>query len=245
VWCRDALSAGSRAGIGSTPARHESCSAEKEGPKTGTLDQVAQGVIDGDQDGVEELTREALAQGTSAADILNHGLLAGMDVVGQRFGDGDMFIPEVLYSARAMSASMEILKPLLVGEAASRKGTVVLGTVKGDIHDLGKNLVGIMLTAAGFEVIDLGIDVPPQAFVQAVADKKPGVVGMSALLTMTMPAMQATLEALDTAGLRSQVKTIVGGATVTQRYADEIGADGYAGDALSAVAKVRELLGLS
>lgn len=210
-----------------------------------TLEELARGIIEGDRNRVEELTRAALAEGISAAEILDDGLLVGMDVVGQRFGEGDMFIPEVLYSAKAMSASMEALKPLLLGEAALRRGTIVLGTVKGDIHDLGKNLVGIMLTAAGFEVIDLGVDVPPQRFSEAVAENRPDVVGLSALLTMTMPAMKTTLEELDRAGLRSQVKTIVGGATVTQRYADEIGADGYAKDALSAVAKVRELLKLS
>jgi 5-methyltetrahydrofolate--homocysteine methyltransferase len=194
---------------------------------------------------VEELTRGALGESISAAEILNGGLLAGMDVVGQRFGEGELFIPEVLYSAKAMSAGMEVLKPLLLGQASLRQGTVILGTVKGDIHDLGKNLVGVMLTAAGFEVIDLGVNVPPQKFSEAVAEKRPEVVGLSALLTMTMPAMKTTLEELDRAGLRSQVKTIIGGATVTQRYADEIGADGYAKDALSAVTKVRELLNLS
>lgn len=194
---------------------------------------------------MEELTRGALGESISAAEILNGGLLAGMDVVGQRFGEGELFIPEVLYSAKAMSAGMEVLKPLLLGQASLRQGTVILGTVKGDIHDLGKNLVGVMLTAAGFEVIDLGVNVPPQKFSEAVAEKRPEVVGLSALLTMTMPAMKTTLEELDRAGLRSQVKTIIGGATVTQRYADEIGADGYAKDALSAVTKVRELLNLS
>ena len=217
---------------------------QKEERKTSTLEEISQGVIEGDKDRVEELTRKALAEGTGAAEILNGGLLAGMDVVGQRFGEGDVFIPEVLYSAKAMSASMAVLKPLLLGEAAVRKGTVILGTVKGDIHDLGKNLVGIMLTAAGFEVIDLGVDVPPQRFSKAIADRRPDVVGLSAMLTMTMPAMQTTLEELDRAGLRTQVKTIIGGATVTQRYADEIGADGYAKDALSAVVRVRELLNL-
>ena len=194
---------------------------------------------------MEELTRLALDEGVVANEILSKGLLAGMDVVGERFKQGDMFIPEVLYSAKAMTGGMELLKPLLAGDSSSRMGKVILGTVKGDIHDLGKNLVGIMLTCAGFEVVDLGVDVPPQRFCEAVSEEKAQLVGMSAMLTMTMPAMKVTIEELKKAGLGTQIKTIIGGATVTQRYADEIGADGYAKDAPSAMAAVKELLGLS
>ncbi len=190
---------------------------------------------------MEELTRQALADGISVGEILDKGLIGGMNVVGERFKQAEMFIPEVLLAAGAMKAGMNVLSPLLHDTGYRTKGRVILGTVKGDIHEIGKNLVGIMLSGAGFEVIDLGVDVSPRKFVEAVVEKKAQMVGMSSLLTVTMPSLKATIEELKKAGLNN-IKTIVGGATVTQRYADEIGADGYAKDAPSAVAKVRELI---
>ncbi len=210
-----------------------------------TLEELAKNLIDGQKDKVEELTRLALAEGISVTEILNKGLIGSMNVVGERFKQAEMFIPEVLLAAKAMNAGMDILKPLLAGTSFQSAGKVVLGTVKGDIHEIGKNLVGIMLSGAGFEVMDLGANVPPQKFIEVATEKKARLIGMSALLTVTMPFMKNTIEELKKAGLETQIKTIIGGATVTQRYADEIGADGYAQDAVSAVDKARELLKLS
>lgn len=155
-----------------------------------------------------------------------------------------MFIPEVLLAAKAMTAAMDILKPLMLSAGVQSTGSIVLGTVKGDIHEIGKNLVGVILSGAGFEVIDLGIDVPPQKFIEAAVREKAQLIGMSALLTVTMPSMKDTIDELKKAGLETEIKTMIGGAVVTQRYADEIGADGYAPDAPSALAKAKELLGL-
>ncbi len=208
------------------------------------LEELAKNLIEGQKEKVEELTRQALAEGISVTEILNKGLVSGMDVVGERFKQAEMFIPEVLLAAKAMNTGMNILKPLLASSGFQNIGRVILGTVKGDLHDIGKNLVGIMLTGAGFEVIDLGVNVPPQKFIQAAVEKKAQLIGMSSLLTVTMPSLKATIEELKKAGLKN-IKTIVGGATVTQRYADEIGADGYAKDAHSAIAKTKELLELS
>jgi len=209
------------------------------------LEEMAESLIEGQEDKVAELTKMALAEGIGATEIMNNGLMAGMNVVGVRFKEADIFIPEVMLAAKAMTAGMEILKPLLVGSDSQSMGKVILGTVSGDVHKIGKNLVGIMLTGAGFEVIDLGEGVPPQKFIETVVGEKASLIAMSALLTLTMPVMKETIEELKEAGLENQVKTLVGGATVNQEYADEIGADGYAPDAVSAVQKVKDLLNLS
>ncbi len=187
----------------------------------------------GDGDKLRELVQSALDEGVKPSDILNQGLISGMDVVGEKMKTGEMFIPEVLMSARAMGNALEILKPLL-GEEGAAAGKVIIGTVKGDLHDIGKNLVAMMLESAGLEVIDLGVDVPPEVFVENVVKLKPNVVAMSALLTTTMPMMKATVDAIAESGNREQVKIIIGGAPVNQGYADEIGADGYSSDAGSA-----------
>jgi len=203
---------------------------------------LAEALYQGDADAVAKHTQDALTNGTPVDDILANGLMFGMNVVGKDFRDGTLFIPEVLMAAEAMKAGMEILKPLLSESDVPSLGRVVVGTVKGDLHDIGKNLVAMLLEGAGFDVIDLGIDVPPETFVEAVEETNPAVVGMSALLTTSMNMMQPTIEALIQAGLRDRVKVIVGGAPVTQEYADQIGADGYASNAASAVDKIRDLL---
>lgn len=195
-------------------------------------------LMTGDGDKLSELVQSALDEGLEAADILNQGLISGMDIVGEKMKTGEMFIPEVLMSARAMREALEILKPLL-GEGGSAIGKVVIGTVKGDLHDIGKNLVAMMLESAGLEVIDLGVDVPPGTFVENIVKLKPDVVAMSALLTTTMPMMKATVDAIAEGGFRDQVKIVVGGAPVNQSFADEIGADGYSSDAGSASQMVK------
>lgn len=204
--------------------------------------EITASLIVGDAKQVKELTEAALAEGIEPVRIINEGLIPGMSEVGRRFKAGEFYLPEVLIAARAMHAGLDILKPLLSRYEFKPIGVVVLGTVKGDLHDIGKNLVGMMLEGAGFEVIDLGVDVSPTKFVEMVREKKPKLVGMSALLTTTMPSMKTTIEALEEAGLRGEVKAMVGGAPLTQSYADEIGADGYAPDASSAVDKAKELL---
>lgn len=209
------------------------------------LEEMAESLIEGQEDKVAELTKMALAEGIGAPEILNKGLITGMNVVGARFKEADIFIPEVMLAAKAMTAGMDILKPLLVGSDSQSMGKVILGTVSGDVHKIGKNLVGIMLTGAGFEVIDLGEGVPPQKFIETVVGEQASLIAMSALLTLTMPVMKETIEELKEAGLENQVKTLVGGATVNQEFADEIGADGYAPDAVSAVQKAKELLNLN
>lgn len=205
---------------------------------------MAESLIAGKVDEVSDLTKEALDGGLSPQDILEQGLLAGMDVVGQRFKANEMFIPEVLRCAKCMHGAMEILRPLLVESGVKTAGTLVIGTVKGDLHDIGKNLVGMMFEGAGFEVVDLGIDQEPQAFVDALKDHKAELFGMSALLTTTMPKMGETINAIKEAGIRDQVKIMIGGAPVTAEYAKEIGADAYASNAASAVDTGKELLGL-
>lgn len=205
---------------------------------------MAETLIAGKVDEVSNLTKEALEGGLSPQDILEQGLLAGMDVVGQRFKANEMFIPEVLRCAKCMHGAMEILRPLLVESGVKTAGTLVIGTVKGDLHDIGKNLVGMMFEGAGFKVIDLGIDQEPQAFVDALKDHKAELFGMSALLTTTMPKMGETINAIKEAGIRDQVKIMIGGAPVTAEFAKEIGADAYASNAASAVDTGKELLGL-
>jgi len=198
-------------------------------------------VIEGDAGRVKELVQRALDEGLAPGEILDSALIPAMDVVGEKFSRQEYYIPEMLIAARAMQAGLALLKPLLArGESRSR-GKVVIGTVKGDLHDIGKNLVGMMLQGGGFEVVDLGADVKPARFVEAVERERPRFVMMSALLTTTMLSMRDTIEALKAAGLRDQVKVGVGGAPVTQRFADEIGADFYAPDATGAVAKAKEL----
>jgi len=201
-------------------------------------------LIAGKVDEVTELTKEALDGGSSPQDILEQGLLAGMEVVGKRFKANEMFIPEVLRCAKCMHGAMEILRPLLAEAGVKTAGTFVIGTVKGDLHDIGKNLVGMMFEGAGFEVIDLGIDLEPQAFIDALKEHKATLFGMSALLTTTMPKMGETINAIEEAGIRDQIKIMIGGAPVTAEYAKEIGADAYASNAASAVDKGKELLGL-
>ncbi len=208
------------------------------------LQEIAHYLIIGKHKEVETLTQKALEEGMDVMTVLNEGLIAGMSVVGDKFRKGEYFVPEVLLSARAMKAGMAVLRPLLTETGAKPIGKVVLGTVRGDLHDIGKNLVGMMMEGAGFQVIDLGVQVKPEKFVQAVIEHQPQIVGMSALLTTTMPAMADTIKAFLEAGIRDRVIVMVGGAPVTQEYADEIGADGYAPDAASAVEKAKELLGV-
>lgn len=206
------------------------------------IERIAEGVIKGEIENVAELTRKAVDEGVDVMEIVNNGLMSGMNVVGERFKAGDMFVPEVLMSAKAMTAGMEIVKPLIVGGALPSRGKVILGTVKGDLHDIGKKLVGMIMESAGIEVIDLGIDVAPEKFASGIKEKNPDVVGMSALLTTTMLVMKDTIEVLEEEGLRDKVKVIVGGAPVTKEFAEEIGADGWAPDAVSAKDLVLKLI---
>ena len=206
------------------------------------LAQIADGLQGGDDEQVRTLTQTALDRSIDASRILEDGLIAGMQVVGDRFRDHEIFLPDVLLAARAMNAGLDLLQPLLGESDTHSRGKVVIGTVKGDLHDIGKNLVGIMLSGAGFEVIDLGKDVAPEQFVEAARDSGAGVIGMSALLTTTMPAMKEVVRLLRSEGLSDSVRTIVGGAPVTEEYARDIGADAYGFDAANAVERVRELL---
>ena len=198
------------------------------------LQVITDTLITGDGDKLLELVKAALDAGTPAGEILQKGLIIGMDIVGEKMECGDMFIPEVLMSAQAMAMSVEILKPLLAEGESTSAGKVVIGTVKGDLHDIGKNLVVMMMESAGFEVIDLGVDVDPEKFVAAIKQNKPNIVGLSALLTTTMPMMKKSIELIEQNGLRDSLKIIVGGAPVNPEFAKEIGADGYASDAGSA-----------
>ena len=206
------------------------------------LEGMAAALIDGKRDEVAAKVKEAIDEGVAPGDILNDGLVAGMSVVGERFRKNIIYVPEVLIAARAMKAGMELLEPLLADAGVKPAGVVVIGTVKGDLHDIGKNLVAMMLEGAGFEVVDCGIDVPPEKFLEAVKEKGAQLVGMSALLTTTMPSMKTTVDALKEAGITDKVRTIIGGAPVTQSYADQIGADGYAPDAASAADRAKELM---
>ena len=206
------------------------------------LKQMQTDLYDGDMDAVEAATRKAIDDGMSPKEILDDGLIAGMDVVGRDFKAGDLFIPEVLLCARAMHAGLEILRPLLAESGVPAQGKLVIGTVAGDLHDIGKNLVSMMFQGAGFEVVDLGTDVSPEKFVETVRAENADLVGMSALLTTTMPSMKATIDAFIQAGLRDKVKVLIGGAPVTADYSEDIGADGYAPDAGAAVDAARELL---
>ena len=203
------------------------------------LQPIADALIKGDRNTVVELTQKAIDDGIAPADILSDGLIGGMNVIGKRFKNNEVYVPEVLIAARAMHGGLDILKPHLTASGVKPVAVIVIGTVKGDLHDIGKNLVGMMLQGGGLEVVDAGIDVSPEKFVEAVKESGAKFVAMSALLTTTMPQMPEVIKALKASGLN--VKTLVGGAPVTQSYADEIGADGYAPDAASAVDKVLEL----
>ena len=202
---------------------------------------IAKAVEGGRKKIVDQLVKEALNEGVKAETILNEGLVVGMTNLGEMFKNGEVYVPEVLVAARAMKAGTDILKPLLASENVQSLGKVAIGTVQGDLHDIGKNLVGMMLEGVGFEVVDLGVDVSPEKFVEAVKDGAK-VIGMSALLTTTMPMMKAVVEMLVSEGVRDQVKVMIGGAPITQEYADQIGADGYSTDAASAADLAQKLI---
>jgi 5-methyltetrahydrofolate--homocysteine methyltransferase len=206
-------------------------------------DQLKQAVIDGNEGVALAMTQALLASGASPREVLDAALLPGMDVVGARMREGECFIPEVLLSARVMQACLDLLRPQMAEGEDAGLGTIVIGTVEGDLHDIGKNLVGMLLSGAGFEVVNLGTGVTAAAFVAAARKHGAGLLGMSALLTTTLPRMAETIAALREAGLREHVKVLVGGAPVTQAYADEIGADGYGANAGMAVERAKELVG--
>ena len=206
------------------------------------LKQIAESLELGDDQRVHDLTRHAIDAGEPTSDILNLGLIAGMNIVGEKFRVREIFLPDVLLAARAMYAGLDLLKPLLLEEKIPSAGTVVIGSVRGDLHDIGKNLVGIMLKGAGFEVVDLGADVAPDRFVDAAVAQGASIIGMSALLTTTMPVMKEVVALVKARGLSGSVKTMVGGAPVTAAFASEIGADAYAFDAASAVERARALV---
>lgn len=205
------------------------------------LQEIAANLIKGNAPKVKELTKEAINGGQDVREVLKEGLIAGMNVVGKKFKNNEFYVPEVLIAARAMKSGMEIVKPILAEKNIKGLGTVILGTVRGDLHDIGKNLVGMMLEGGGFEVVDLGVDVSPEKFVEAAKEKKAEVIALSALLTTTMVAMKEVIEAVRKSEV-NDAKIMIGGAPVTQSYADEIGANGYAPDAASAVDKAKELM---
>ncbi len=205
---------------------------------------LAQAVHKGDIPTAVAETQKALDIGILVQDILDNGLIATMDDVGENFSKGTIFVPQMLRSAKTMQECMKLLQPFFKEGDVASKGKVLIGTVKGDLHDIGKNLVSMMLEGAGFTLIDLGVDVPPEKFAQKVQEVEPDIVAMSALLSTTMPSMPLTIEAIQQAGVRDKVKVMIGGAPVTQKYADEIKADAYASDAGSAVNKAKEILGV-
>ena len=207
-----------------------------------TMMEVAQAVTDGNDVSVRALVNQLLAEGNKPAAIIEQGLLGGMAIVGPLFRDGEMFVPEVLVSVRAMKAGLEIVKPMISDTDMQKAGKIVIGSVKGDLHDIGKNLVAMMMESNGFEVVDLGIDISPETFIQAIKDEKPDIVALSALLTTTRPALDETIKAFVAAGVRESCKVIVGGAPIDQAYADKIGADGYAPDGSSAAELCKQLM---
>lgn len=206
------------------------------------LDEIKEATIAGNMDNTVAGIDKALSDGLSPGDIIQNGLIEAMGVVGEKFKNNEIYVPEMLIAARAMKAGLAKLKPLMVDGEVETLATVVLGTVKGDLHDIGKNLVAIMMEGAGMQVFDVGVDISPEKFVEAVKENKPQFVGMSALLTTTMPAMKETLEALEEAGVRGDVKVLVGGAPVTQKFAEEIGADGFAENAAEVVDRIKAML---
>jgi len=205
---------------------------------------IKDAIFNGDIVQTSKLVNQAISEGESPEDVLEKGLIAGMARVGAKFKLNEIFVPEVLIAAKAMHTALDILEPLLANTGVKPKATVVVGTVKGDLHDIGKNLVVMMLKGAGFRVIDIGIDAPAKAFIDKAESLDASLIAMSSLLTTSMPSMKSTIEMLRQRGLNNKIKTVIGGAPVTQDYADQIGADGYAQDASSAVDKVKELLGL-
>jgi 5-methyltetrahydrofolate--homocysteine methyltransferase len=207
------------------------------------LQKIYDSVLNGEMDDVAAFVQAALDAQINPGVILNEGMISAMQEVGRLFEEGEYFVPEMLISARAMQTGLALLKPHLVQANVQSSGKVIIGTVKGDLHDIGKNLVAMMLEGAAFEIVDLGTDVSPDQFIAAVKTHQPAIVGLSALLTTTMPNMKTTIEALKTAGLRDQVKVIIGGAPVTEAYARDIGADGFATDASRAVALAKSLIG--
>lgn len=209
------------------------------------LEDLAQSVIKGDIDAAVAHTQGALDQNIDVQQIISTGLIAAMDVVGERFSKGQLFVPQMLRAAKTMQECMKLLEPLLKEGDVVPKGKVIIGTVRGDLHDIGKNLVAMMLEGAGFVVTDLGVDVTPETFVQKTQEVEPDILALSALLSTTMPAMPLTIKALQKAGLRNSCKVMIGGAPVTAKYAQEIGADSYAPDAGSAVGEAKKLLGIS
>ncbi|ACL70285.1 corrinoid protein [Halothermothrix orenii] len=208
----------------------------------GILNEISEHLQAGDVNGVTDGIKKALDDGVTPKEILNTGLIGGMSIIGEKFKNNEVFVPEVLIAARAMNAGMDILKPKLIETGVDYIGKFVIGTVKGDLHDIGKNLVKMMFEGNGFEVIDLGTDVAPEQFVAAVKEHKPDIVGMSALLTTTMPEMENTIKALKDEGLRDDVAVMIGGAPVTDKFASEIGADAYAKDAATAATMAKKFL---
>lgn len=208
-----------------------------------TLQDIAENLMKGKADDVKSLVEQALNNGEDPQKVLNEGLLAGMNVIGERFKKNEVYVPEVLIAARAMKSGMEILQPKLTSAGVEPIGIALIGTVKGDLHDIGKNLVRMMLEGAGFKVVDLGIDVEPEKFVEAARENKATIIGVSALLTTTMTNMRAVVEAIKASDISDKTKVMIGGAPVTQAFCDEIGADGYAADAASASDLAKELLG--
>lgn len=207
------------------------------------ISEIFNAIVDGDASTAKQSVQSALAAGIDAEIVLNEGLVASMKEVGRLFEEGEYFVPEMLISARAMQAGMNILRPVLIEQDIKPSGKVVIGTVRGDLHDIGKNLVSMMLEGAGFQIVDLGTDVAPEKFLEAVAEHKPDILGMSALLTTTMNNIKATIRYFEEKGIRRDVKIIIGGAPITQAYADEIGADGFAPDASQAAALAKRLMG--
>ena len=206
------------------------------------LDEIKESTIAGNMDKTVAAIDRAISDGMAPGDVIQNGLIAAMAVVGEKFKINEIYVPEMLIAARAMKAGLAKLKPLMVGDEVTALAKVVIGTVKGDLHDIGKNLVGIMMEGAGCNVIDLGVDITPDKFVEAVSTHQPQFIGMSALLTTTMPAMKDTIAALEEAGTRGSVKVLVGGAPLTQKFADEIGADGYAENAAEVVDRIKTML---
>jgi 5-methyltetrahydrofolate--homocysteine methyltransferase len=206
------------------------------------LKKLYDSVVSGDAKTTQAITKEALAAGVDPLKLVNEHMVPAMDEVGRRFEANEYFVPELLISARAMKAALELIRPLLVARGDKPVGRVAIGTVKGDLHDIGKNLVGSLLEGGGFEVIDLGVNVSPEKFIETVNAKQANIVAMSALLTTTMPSMKTTIDALKQAGVRDKVKVLIGGAPITQKYADEIGADGYSENAVGAVALAKKSL---
>jgi 5-methyltetrahydrofolate--homocysteine methyltransferase len=206
------------------------------------LKKLYDAILTGNAKVSKEVTQQALAAGADPQVLVQQHMIPAMDEVGRRYEANEYFVPELLISARAMKASLELIRPLLAARGAEPAGRVVIGTVKGDLHDIGKNLVAAMLEGAGFEVIDLGVDVPPEKFIAALNERKANLVAMSALLTTTMNSMKTTIEAFKAAGIRGNIKVMIGGAPVTEKYAEEIGADGYSTNANGAVALARKLV---